>query len=84
MMQFEWLFVRRGIYLCLLVVILFISNSSAQVYPVWFLNQGEVNCGKTVAGFAKPSFYADSSAAQAIRNGYETYAKQLYAQVSGV
>ena len=67
----------------LFVLVLFEHSSVAQVYPKWFLFQGEVSYGKTVVGYANPSFYADSSVSQAILNGCETYAKQMSLKMSG-
>ena len=55
----------------------------AQVYPDWFLNQGQVNCEKKAVGYANPSFYRDSSIAQAVRNAAENYGRQTRTQISG-
>jgi hypothetical protein len=53
------------------------------VYPDWFLNQGQVNCDRKAVGYANPSFYRDSSIAQAIRNAADNYGRQAGTHISG-
>lgn len=54
-----------------------------QAYPVWFLNQPGPACGQFVVGYANPSYYPDSAVAQATRNAYVTFARQLQTKVTG-
>lgn len=53
------------------------------MYPRWFLKQGEVSCEKAAVGYANLSFYTDSSAARAFRNGCETFVKQMQTYLTG-
>lgn len=55
----------------------------AQGYPNWFLGQSHVECEKIAVGFANSSFYPDSAASYAIRNGYESFARQERTEISG-
>lgn len=65
-------------------ILLWLAQSSqAQVYPSWFLDQQGTSCGPTVVGYARASFYPDSSAAQAIRDGSERWAQLRQTVVEG-
>ena len=66
-----------GILLCLA------QSIQAQVYPSWFVDQEKSLCGPTVVGYAHASFYPDSSAAQAIRDGTERWARNRQTIVAG-
>ncbi len=72
----------RGIRVALLGLWL-IQTCPGQSYPRWFLDQEEVPCVSATVGYASPSFYPDSSAAQAFRDGCETFARQSRLDVSG-
>lgn len=65
-------------------ILLWLAQSTqAQVYPPWFLDQQRTQCGPTVVGYAHASFYPDSSAAQAIRDGSERWARLRQTVVEG-
>ena len=57
------------------------SMAQAQMYPVWFLNQGNLDCHDSVVGYTQHSYFADSSAAYAVRDGYLQYARQNHVQI---
>lgn len=76
----SWL--SRGILLVCLETLI-VQGCLAQQYPKWFLNQLSLGCKKTAVGYANPSFFPDSSAARAFRNGCETYIKQRQTNVFG-
>ncbi len=54
-----------------------------QGYPNWFLSPSHVECEKIAIGFANSSFFPDSAASYAIRNGYESFARQKRTEISG-
>ena len=55
----------------------------AQSYPGWFLRQEGMKCRTTAVGYAVPSFYRDSSIAQATRNAAENVGRQTATHVRG-
>ena len=52
-------------------------------FPRWFFEQGRVCKGKTVVGYTRSSYFADSSATYAIEDGYSVYARQKKLHISG-
>jgi len=72
----------RGIFFFTFFINLSVQGFS-QSYPKWFSNQSDLNCKTTVVGYAHPSFFPDSSASQAIKNGFEIFARQKYTHISG-
>ena len=81
-MNLKLFWVSTGILL-LCLTILMVQDCLAQVYPKWFLNQLALGCQKTAVGYANPSFYPDSSAARAFRDGCETYVRQMQTNLFG-
>jgi hypothetical protein len=60
-----------------------VSEGLAQNYPDWFFEQGKIDCSSLAVGYADVSFYPDSSAARAIQNGYENFARQRLTKIGG-
>jgi hypothetical protein len=59
------------------------ADSRGQAYPAWFLDQQVALSGPTAVGYAHASFYPDSSAAQAIRDGCARWVRQQQTTVEG-
>lgn len=80
-----WATNSRSLTERLIFVVLLLPSGAAlaQDYPYWFFNQASVRCKRVAVGYAKSSFYPDSAAARAIRNGYENYARQRCTEVGG-
>jgi len=70
-------------YRGILLVFLLCQNVLSQSYPRWFLNPLCLRCDDVFVGMARRSYYPDSSAAQAIQNGYMAYARQKEITVAG-
>jgi hypothetical protein len=79
------LMLRRKISVVSLISILLIVPGIlvAQSYPGWFLRQEGMKCPMTAVGYAVPSFYRDSSIAQATRNAAENVGRQTATHVQG-
>lgn len=60
-----------------------IAQCLGQNYPSWFLSPSKIECEKSAVGYANPSFYPDSAASYAIRNGYESFARQMSTEING-
>jgi len=72
--------------LILIVSLIFCFNTavSAQEYKLWFLEQGSLNCTGTAVGYAKRSYYNDSTAfGIATENAYKNFAIQNQVTISG-
>lgn len=72
----------RVVELVLLSVV-FYSGSSSQVYPRWFLSQGDFRCPQAVVGYANASFYPDSAVAYARRSGIINLARNRHMEIKG-
>lgn len=72
----NWIFLLVFSQLC-------VAPCFGQSYPGWFLNPSEIECEKIAVGFANPSFYPDSAASYAIRNGYENFVRQNRTEIKG-
>jgi len=58
--------------------------SFAQQYPVWFLNQGDIECNSVTVGYARRSYYGDTTAIKyAFMNAAENFVKQSSISISG-
>ncbi len=84
--------VIKRINVCILFKLKFIvslifclsSVISAQGYKLWFLEQGSLNCTGTAVGYAKRSYYKDSTAfAIATDNAYKNFVIQNRVTISG-
>jgi len=66
-------------------LILYLSTVvSAQEYKLWFLEQGSLNCTDTAVGYAKRSYYNDSTAIIiATQNAYKNFVVQNRVNISG-
>jgi len=66
------------------LILLLSTAASAQGYKLWFLEQGSLNCAGTSVGYAKRSYYKDSTAfAIATENAYKNFVVQNRVTISG-
>ncbi len=65
----------------MIAYLLLIGTGNAQIYPNWFLNQGNLSCKGAVVGYANNYFHQDSSLAEAKRNGCWNYAVNQELQI---
>jgi hypothetical protein len=73
---------RFIIWFCLLSAC-WATDASSQVYPRWFLFQGEISSNRITVGYVRPSAYRDSSTAYAFRAGCASYAMNRRLSISG-
>ena len=77
MMQQRWM-------LIILVMAATLPHSvQAQVYPRWFLFQGEIPSTRIAVGYVMPAWHPDSAAQYAFRYGCTTYAMHKHCSVIG-
>jgi len=68
----------------LVLVFMILGSLQAQVYPNWFLNQGQVGCRtKIVSVINPPSLYRDSAISVAFRKSCDLLAKYTNVKVIG-
>jgi hypothetical protein len=73
-----------GIMKQLVLMFVMFGSLQAQVYPNWFLNQGQVRCRtKIVSVINSPSLYRDSAISVAFRKSCELLAKYTNVKVIG-
>lgn len=59
------------------------AEAASQVYPRWFLFQGEIPSNRIAVGYVRPSVYRDSSTSYAFRSGCTSYAMYRRISLSG-
>ncbi|MDP2209584.1 MAG: hypothetical protein Q8K98_12560 [Bacteroidota bacterium] len=64
-------------------LIYFNTKSFCQEYPKWFIEQGKIDANNTAVGYARLSFYTDSSTALAFKNACENYARNKNSRITG-
>jgi len=68
------------------LVFLWLGSSwscDAQVYPKWFLEQGNLACRSAAVGYANNSYYVKSSATHAFRDACNSFSRQEITRISG-
>ncbi|MFQ5604999.1 MAG: LPP20 family lipoprotein [bacterium] len=75
-------FIFRRIFI-FIVQFFCLAPCFAQEYPLWFLKPAALKCGESEVGMENISYYPDSTAARATRNGYVQYAKHRATAVNG-
>jgi len=69
----------------ILTIVLFSSTIliQGQIYPYWFINQGEINCCNYSVGLAKLGYYVDSAFINAKREAILNYIRYSETKISG-
>ncbi len=71
------------IFFILVFTLLLPHSAVSQLYPKWFLFQGDVQCSNITVGYVRPSYNRDSSIAQSFRNSCDVYAKNTKVHIAG-
>ena len=58
-------------------------RGAAQVYPKWFLEQGDLGCAGSAAGVAAASYFPDSTGGEAFRMGVENCVRNHRVTIQG-
>ena len=73
----------RWIFIIAVIAAVNPFGAQAQVYPRWFLYQGEIRSPRIGVGFVQPALRPDSAARYAFRLGCTEYAMHNYCSVVG-
>ncbi len=68
----------------ILVILLFSFRPiGGQVYPYWFVNQGEIQCEDCAVGIARLGYYVDSAFSNAKKEAVMNYIRYKESKISG-
>ncbi|MGE5314062.1 MAG: hypothetical protein ACM3Q4_05165 [Acidobacteriota bacterium] len=59
------------------------ADAASQIYPRWFLFQGEIPSSRITVGFVRPSLYRDSSISYAFKAGCTSYGINRRLSITG-
>ena len=71
------------VFLCAVSSAALAGHGTAQVYPKWFLDQGDLGCAGSAAGVAVASYYPDSTGGEAFRAGVENFVRNRCVMITG-
>jgi hypothetical protein len=75
---------KSNLKILLFLIFVLSEISFAQQYPVWLINQGDISCKGLTVGYARRSYYGDTSAVKyAVMNAAENYVKLSSVSIAG-